>query len=203
MPDEPVVTPDGDPQEPDAPVAEPVSEPVEDPAPEPKSFDQEYVDSLRSESAKYRKRAQDAEAKVKEHDQAQMGELEKAQADAAIAEKRSEQLTNLLGAERTRNAVTLEATKMKFQDPSDALAMIDIDDLNYDEETGKPSTKSVQGALGKLAKAKPYLIEGVTSPGSADGGADGGTGAVTQEQKIAQYAKEQQERYGSVPMPAP
>ena len=35
---------------------------------EAKSFDQSYVDSIRSESAKYRKRAQDAEEQVKKHD---------------------------------------------------------------------------------------------------------------------------------------
>jgi membrane protein involved in colicin uptake len=171
--------------------------------PEVKVFDEDYVKELRAESAKYRKRAQEAEAKVSEFDKAQMSEIEKAQAETAEAKADAEKTANLLSAERLRNAVTLEATRMNFRDPGDALAMLNVDDLNYDEETGKPSTKSVQGALQRLVKDKPYLIESATpTPGTADGGARGGTGELTQEQKIAQYEKELQEKYGTVPTPA-
>ncbi len=166
-----------------------------------KTFDQDYVDSLRSEAAKYRKRAQEAETQIKAHDQDQMSEIEKAQSIATEATTKVEGLTNLLAAERTRNAVTLEATKMNFQDPGDALSLLDVSDLNYDEETGKPTTKSVQGALKTLVKDKPYLVKGKSGPGSADGGAGFDTGDVTQEQKIAAYEKELQEQYGTVPMP--
>jgi hypothetical protein len=168
---------------------------------EVKSFDQEYVDSLRSESAKYRKRAQEAETQIKTHDQDKMSEIEKAQSIATDAEAKVEGLTNLLAAERTRNAVTLEATRMDFRDPFDALSLLDVSDLNYDEETGKPTIKSVQGALKTLVKDKPYLLKEESGSGSADGGARGGTGEVTQEQKIAGYEKELQEQYGTVPMP--
>ncbi len=167
-----------------------------------KTFDQDYVDSLRSESAKYRKRAQEAETQIKEHDQDKMSEIEKAQSIATEATAKVEGLTNLLAAERTRNVVTLEATKMNFQDPGDALNLLDVSDLNYDEETKKPTTKSVQGALKTLVKDKPYLVKGKPGPGSADGGAGGGTGELTQEQKIAAYEKELQEQYGTVPMPS-
>lgn len=169
---------------------------------EAKSFDQSYVDSIRSESAKYRKRAQDAEAKVKEHDQDQMSELEKAQSIATDATAKVEGLENLLAGERTRNTVTLEATKMDFQDPADALSLLDVTDLNFDEETKRPSTKSVQGALKTLVKDKPYLLKEGKKPGSADGGAGGGTGDLTEEEKIAAHEKLLQEQYGSVPLPA-
>ena len=168
-----------------------------------KTFDETYVNDLRSENAKYRKRAQAAEDKNKEHDQAQMGELEKAQAKQADAEKQTAQVVNLLTAERQRNAVTLEATRMNFRDASDALAMIDVDDLNSDEETGRPTTKSVQGALTKLVKAKPYLVDsGEPTHGSADGGAsDEGTGDLTREQKVAAHEKTLQDTYGTVDAP--
>ena len=169
---------------------------------EANTFDQSYVDSIRSESAKYRKRAQDAEEQVKKHDQDQMSELEKAQSQATDAEAKVEGLENLLAGERTRNAVTLEATKMAFQDPADALSLIDVNDLNIDDETKRPTTKSVQGALKTLVKDKPYLVKEAQKPGSADGGAGGGAGDLTEEEKIAAHEKELQERYGSVPLPA-
>ena len=170
--------------------------------PEAKTFDQSYVDSIRSESAKYRKRAQDAEEQVKKHDQAQMSELEKAQSLATEADAKVEGLENLLAGERTRNTVTLEATKMNFQDPADALSLLDVSDLNMDEETKRPTTKSVQGALKTLVKDKPYLLKEAQKPGSADGGAGGGAGELTEEEKIAAHEKRLQEQYGSVPLPA-
>lgn len=170
--------------------------------PEVKTFDQAYVDSLRSENAGYRKRAQTAEEQVKKHDQDQMSELEKAQSIATDAEAKVEGLENLLAGERTRNTVTLEATKMDFQDPADALSLLDVTDLNFDEETKRPSTKSVQGALKTLVKDKPYLLKEVQKPGSADGGASGGAGDLTEEEKIAAHEKVLQEQYGSVPLPA-
>ncbi len=169
---------------------------------EANTFDQSYVDSLRFESAKYRKRAQDAEAEVKKHDQEQMSELEKAQSEATDAVAKAEGLENLLAGERTRNTVTLEATKMAFQDPADALSLIDVNDLNIDDETKRPTTKSVQGALKTLVKEKPYLVKEAPKPGSADGGASGGAGELTEEEKIAVHEKDLQERYGSVPLPA-
>jgi len=176
---------------------------IEDNTIVPETFDRAYVEDLRAENAKYRKRAQTAEETVKQHDLAQMNELEKAQAGQAEAEKQTVQVTNLLAAERTRNAVTLEATRMDFRDASDALAMIDIADLTYDDETGKPSTKSVQGALGKLAKDKPYLVGADPTPGTADGGARGDTGELTYQQTVDQYAKELEQSGQTVPMPQP
>jgi len=198
MPDESTETPDETQDELDA------QEPkVTETTPDPKatSFDQDYVNELRSESAKYRKRAQEAEAQIKEHDQDKMSEIEKAQSVATEATAKVEGLTNLLAAERTRNAVTLEATRMDFQDPFDALSLIDVADLNYDDETSKPTIKSVQGALKTLVKDKPYLLKVSSGSGSADGGARGEPGELTQEQKIAEYEKELQAQYGTVPMP--
>ena len=203
MPDETTVeSQEETPVEPEAQVTESPTTPVVA-SPESEKFDRAYVEDLRTESAKYRKRAQTAEDKNKEHDQAQMGELEKAQAKQADAEKQTAQVTNLLTAERQRNAVTLEATRMNFRDAGDALAMIDVDDLNTDEETGRPTTKSVQGALTKLVKAKPYLVDsGEPTHGSADGGAsDEGTGDLTREQKVAAHEKTLQDTYGTVDAP--
>jgi hypothetical protein len=204
MPDEKVESQEETTDEPEAQSTEVIETPAAVTPEQGETFDRKYVEDLRTESAKYRKRAQAAEDKVKEHDQAQMGELEKAQAQAKDWESQYTQSQNLLAAERTRNAVTLEATRMNFRDAADALAMIDIDDLNHDEDTNRPTTKSVQGALKKLISAKPYLVDGNESTsGSADGGARGeGAGELTREQKVAQYEKELQETYGTVTAPA-
>ena len=200
MPDEPVETPDDSQPEPDA---QPTPTPKTEAPPEVETFTKEYVQELRSESAKYRKRAQEAEAQIKTHDQESMSEIEKAQSIATEATAKVEGLENLLTAERTRNAVTLEATRMDFRDPGDALSLIDVTTLTFDEETGRPTTKSVQGSLKTLVKDKSYLVkETEGSPGSADGGATGGSGQLTEEEKIAGYEKDLQAKYGSVPIPA-
>ncbi len=200
MPDEPVETPEGSQPEPEA---QPALTPTPEPTPQVETFDADYVKELRSESAKYRTRAQKAEEQIKTHDQESMSEIEKAQSIATEAAAKVKGLENLLTAERTRNAVTLEATRMDFRDPGDALSLIDVSGLSFDDETGRPTIKSVQGSLKTLMKDKPYLVkETDQSPGSADGGATGGSGQLTEEEKIAGYEKELQERYGSVPIPA-
>ena len=199
MPDETTETPDESQSEPEA---QPTPTPTPEPSPQANTFDEDYVKELRSESAKYRKRAQEAEAQNKAHDQESMSEIEKAQTIATEATAKVTGLENQLTAERTRNSVTLEATRMDFRDPGDALSLIDVTTLTFDEETGRPTTKSVQGSLKTLVKDKPYLVkDSEGSPGSADGGATGGSGQLTEEEKIAGYEKELQERYGSVPIP--
>jgi len=166
---------------------------------EAKSFDEGYVKDLRTESAKYRKRAQEAEAKIKEFEQEGMDELEKAQTVAKDATEKVGLLERQLNSERTRNAVTLAAAEMNFRDASDALSMIDTEALTYDDDTGRPTDKSIKGALKSLANQKPYLVD--TGSGTADGGARGGAGELTEDQKVAGYEKKLQERYGSIPMP--
>ncbi len=199
MPDETTETPDESQSEPDA---QPASTPKTEAPPEVETFTKEYVQELRSESAKYRTRAQKAEEQIKTHDQESMSEIEKAQSIATEATAKVTGLENQLTAERTRNSVTLEATRMDFRDPGDALSLIDVTSLSFDEETGRPTTKSVQGSLKTLVKDKPYLVkESDLSPGSADGGATGGSGQLTEEEKIAGHEKDLQEKYGSVPYP--
>ncbi len=196
MPDEPVETPEGSQPEPEA---QPTEKPKTETSPEVETFSKEYVQELRSESAKYRTRAQKAEEQNKAHDQEQLSEIEKAQAIATEATAKVTGLENLLTAERTRNAVTLQATRMDFRDPGDALSLIDVSGLSFDEETGKPTTKSVKGSLETLVKDKPYLVkDSEQSPGSADGGAGGGSGQLTEEEKIAAHEEALQYRYGSV-----
>ena len=79
--------------------------------------------------------------------------------------------------------------------------MIEIDDLNFDEETGRPSVKSVKGALDKLVKAKPYLVGADPTPGTADGGARGEAGELTYQQQVDQYTEEIEKQGQTVPMP--
>jgi len=54
-----------------------------------KTFDEAYVKQLRSEAAQYRTRAQEAEGKLSEREEADKSEVEKAQGKATKAEERA------------------------------------------------------------------------------------------------------------------
>jgi len=150
----------------------------------PVTFDQAYVDKLRKENADRRIKAKEASekataletelAKIKE---AEMNDIEKAQAaveaatkKSADAEARAVDAEGALRETTIQTAVTVAAMEANFQDPSDALSMIPQDGL-LDEE-GEISDKAVKASLGKLAKAKPYLLK-APGKGSGDGGPTG------------------------------
>jgi len=105
------------------------------------------------------KKAVEELAKLKEAEekrkQAEMTDLQKAQADKKAADERAVKLTQDLETERIKNAVLAEASKANFADPQDAYAMIDRTELEIDKD-GKVS--GVVEAIKALVKAKPYLV---------------------------------------------
>lgn len=157
------------------------------------------LSAARAEAAKYRKRAQAAEAKVEDHKKAQMSELEKAQeaareaeAKAQAAEDRARQL--VLDAE-----VTKAASRKGFYDPADVIPHLDIEELTLAED-GKPDGRSLNAALERLAKDKPYLVK-PASAGSGDGGAKGsGPKAKTWDDRVDEVTQEL-EKHGMVRVP--
>ena len=58
-----------------------------------------------------------------------------------------------------RNAVTIQASKLQFTDPGDALAFLDKSALTIKEDG---SVEGLEAALQALAKAKPYLLTTAT-----------------------------------------
>lgn len=161
------------------------------------TFDRAYVESLRKESAGYRKRAVAAEKKLSEEEKAKMDDLTRAQTERDEEKTRADQLEAQLSEMRLSQAVTLEATGANFYDPQDALSLIPRAEIRLDED-GSPNKQSVKAAVERLAKAKPHLVKG-GDPGSGDGGAGRGGGG-TVEEKQAEYEKKFQQQ-GAVPMP--
>lgn len=129
------------------------------------TFPRVYVEELRRESAGYRTRAQQAEKELQT-------EREKAQ------KKRQEVEAKLTAAEQRLNesivstALVVEATRMGFHDPEDAVRLADISNVKL-TEAGK--AEGVAEALQALATKKPHLLKGRgVSDASASGEASTG-----------------------------
>ena len=130
------------------------------------------ADRLRRQKAQFGdyEALKDKASQFDELQQAQMSELEKAQAerDAAQAERDAalQQATDRL----IRSAVVTEAAKLAFTDPGDAFAMVDLGDVTIGEDG---EVTGVLEAVKALAQAKPYLIGRRSAP-ATDAGAGGG-----------------------------
>lgn len=83
------------PAEGEKPAAEAPKDAADKPAPEstdqPKSFDAEYVSSIRSEAANWRVKAQQAAEKLEEYEEQNKSELERAQSKASKAEAKAQE----------------------------------------------------------------------------------------------------------------
>jgi hypothetical protein len=99
------------------------------------------AEKLKAEEAKRQREALSETERLK-------AELADAQKAAVIAEGKAQ-------SERVRSAIEAKASQLGFADPTDAYAMLDMSQLEYDAQ-GNP--KDVEGALKALATAKPYLV---------------------------------------------
>ena len=143
------------------------------PVKEPDVFPRDYVETLRNENAARRKTEADLQAKIdafesekSEREKAEMTELERLKAERDEIEAARTQAETTLVNERKRNAVMAAASKLKFRDPEDVLAFINLEDVKLNED-GTPHKTSIESAVKKIADDKKYLIDGT---GSADGG---------------------------------
>lgn len=112
-------------------------------------FPRVYVEELRRESAGYRTRAQTAEQELKALQEKAEKEREEVEAKVAAAEQRLSEVT--IG-----NALTMEASRMGFIDPEDAVRLVDTSGVAMKE--GK--VEGVQDSLKALAARKPHLLRG-------------------------------------------
>ena len=156
--------------EPDA-TTDPPADPPADPKDDGDTFDRPYVEKLRKEAADTRKRAQAAEAKLKERDDADLSDMEKLTARIETAETTMSSQSTSLREERVVNAVLRAAHELNFHDPTDARGALILDDIDFNE-AGYPDLKQVTDQLKAVAKAKPYLIS-TTPTGSGDGAPTG------------------------------
>ncbi len=119
--------------------------------PEPENFSREYVKELREESARYRTRAQDAEAKVQE------------------AEQRAAMAAQALAAAEARvNAGNERFLMAELRGAALSAGMLDLDGLKLADLSAVTLNEAgeVEGAdalLATLKTAKPYLFRTVST----------------------------------------
>lgn len=156
---------DGAPADPATPPADPAQNPnPADPAGAPKQYDEAHVKALRQEAADNRKKLAAAEARLKELDDAKLGETErlKKQADEATAKATAAETrarTSL-----SKASVLMEAQKANLVDPDLAFTLLK-DAVEFDDE-GNPTNAAA--LVAKLAKEKPFLVSTGTGGGSSN-----------------------------------
>jgi hypothetical protein len=152
---------------PDAAAGEMPTEPnapgeMPDPAPEmgEGSKDVEALEAAlreaRADAIKYRQRLRAAEEAERERAEADLSEAERAkrradELEATLAERDATARTLAL-----ESSVAIKANSLGIVDPEAAIAMLDRDLLDFDE-AGKPTSTSLDAALRRLLKQKPYL----------------------------------------------
>lgn len=164
--------------------------PLPQPADEPRTFTQDDVDRIvKDRVARVKatppddyeelKSAKEELDRIKAENQT---ELERAQSRAAELERQAADAIADRQDALLRSAVVAEAARKNVVDPDAAVALIDRASLEFADD-GSPT--NIASAMDELLKAKPYLVGGGRSGGSADLGArggDAGKGQITREQ---------------------
>lgn len=114
-----------------------------------------------NESAGRRKKIEAFEKQENERKQAEMTELEQANAALETAQAKVADAEGALNTERIKRAVDLVAMGMNFHSPSNAYALADRSEIAVDEG-GKVT--GVEDALKALAKQQPHLINTEKAP---------------------------------------
>ncbi len=154
---------------------------------EPKTFTTEYVQELRQEAAKYRTQMRDLEERLTvvadyddlktqadewtKHQDAQKGELEKLQEQAAQAQQERDQAIELANKRLVSAAIVSEASTAGFANPQDAIVLLDHSGVKIDD---KGNVQGAAEAVKQLAEDKKYLLNNKQPAPSVDGGAGGG-----------------------------
>lgn len=130
----------------------------------------------RKEAQQLRDRAKAAEAKIKEAEDKDLTDKERATKAATDAETRATALeARVITAE-----LKSEAVRLGFTDPTDAIRLIDRDKL----EVKDGEVTNAETLLKALAKAKPYLLKAAeSSPPSGRNPHGGGEQAQDKERK--------------------
>jgi hypothetical protein len=134
---------------------------------QPKTFDEDYVKTLRSEAAKHRKEAADAKARAAELEHASLSETEKLKKEAADGRQLAETATG-----KVRNVNLRDALAAKgFTGPAAKAVARLISGVEYDDDD---EPKNLDARL----KAAHEEYGDIARPGGStgfDGGARGGS----------------------------
>lgn len=180
---------DGDTPEPDS-----ADKPDDEPEGR-KSYSEKYVKGLKNEAQSLRQERKALQAQLDEFEKAkkdaelaELSEVERMTAEMSTQTAKIEQLEALLRQSSLERVVAMEAAKIGFNDPADALSLLDNESVSWDED--EPNTGSIRKALTKLSEDKPYLV--ASGEGSGDGGPKNPPTPVDAQ---AQRTKEYQEKY--------
>lgn len=107
------------------------------------------------------------ERKLREYEDQGKGDLQKAQEQVAELTTKLEQATQAATRARLEREI-LKHPGYVWHDPEVVLALVDMDGIEINEETGKVT--GVNDALKKLAASKPFLLKGRNPDGGGQGG---------------------------------
>lgn len=135
------------------PPADPPTDPPADPPKDTKDDRDAAFAEMRRQLRAAEKAKADAEAKVAERDRKDAEAQGKWKELAEAAEAKAADLEKRIADGERRTRVGDAAARLDFVDPGDAHRFLDADDMEDD--------RSVEAALKRLAKDKPYLIKTV------------------------------------------
>jgi hypothetical protein len=153
------------------------------------TFDAAYVKKLRAEAAAHRKEAAEAKAKLKQREDAELSELEKAQKERDEAKATADTANAKVRDALLKATATAEAVKLNIIDPE--LALLAIRDKVTFSDDGEP--ENVTDVLAQLVKDKPHLVGEKSTPGAGGTGTNpaGGKGASITAESLRSMSQAQ------------
>ena len=115
------------------------------------------VQKANREAQALRKRLRETEAKLAEREQAEMSEIERQAARVQALEAELSESKSRAREASLRASVVDACRPLNIVDPEAALALLDRDAIDFDEDLGRWT--GVEQALSALAESKPYLVE--------------------------------------------
>jgi len=136
------------------------------------------------EAADRRKKLEEIESNEAKRKESELTEVQKAAKRAEVAESDLKTVKERYRTNAIRNEIKLYAQNAGFVDTNDAIALVDMSGVDFDEATDKVS--GAKEAIDALAKAKPHLLKAPERPQAPNINSFGGGARppVTTEQLI-------------------
>lgn len=119
------------------------------------TFSRDYVENLRKESAAYRAKLRDLEARVKADENSKLSEVEKLRNQLTEAEIKAKEYAGQMRAAAIKAEIAISANKRKIADPEVAFRLLDQSAIEFDD-SGRPA--NLDAAIEDLTKRFPILI---------------------------------------------
>jgi len=136
------------------------------------------------EAAERRRKLDEVEANEAKRKESELTEVQNAAKRAEDAEKSLQQTKERYRTNAIRNEIKLYAQNAGFVDTNDAIALVDMSGVDFDEASDKVS--GAKEAIDALAKAKPHLLKASERPQAPNINSTGGgpRPPITSEQII-------------------